>query len=205
MDSNSGKATWDGKTPLKLNLKEMAKEGDVIEALDYIFLQIGAKTVSPAFNRCTKEIIAGKRNEIVEQSFLVIEVKVDYGIVEFNVKENFADNADFQKIIEQVSSKVEESCESSALLQTASKRVEELNKQIITLQKQNQRLLELLKSHQKCLIKQTNSSLCFNKQCSKVIPRSKIKQCRACQTAIYCSEVCQKADWNIHKHCCSTL
>ena len=38
--------------------------------------------------------------------------------------------------------------------------------------------------------------------CEIVVAKQIRKLCAGCRTVYYCSRECQKAHWNIHKHCC---
>ncbi|KAF7312771.1 hypothetical protein MIND_00292200 [Mycena indigotica] len=43
-------------------------------------------------------------------------------------------------------------------------------------------------------------SACDNPPCGQIDDREKFSQCSLCRTRVYCSRVCQKADWNEGKH-----
>ncbi|ODA78632.1 hypothetical protein RJ55_06014 [Drechmeria coniospora] len=41
--------------------------------------------------------------------------------------------------------------------------------------------------------------------CDKAPPEVRLKRCAKCFSTVYCSRVCQKADWKVHKKSCSKL
>ncbi|KAI0047608.1 hypothetical protein FA95DRAFT_1558929 [Auriscalpium vulgare] len=43
----------------------------------------------------------------------------------------------------------------------------------------------------------------YNNGCRRCADRTDFKQCARCKDALYCSVVCQTADWNMHKTLCS--
>ena len=51
------------------------------------------------------------------------------------------------------------------------------------------------------LTKYIKSSKCYNQKC----PNFSRRRCRNCKTAIYCSALCQKQDWTVHREKCDKL
>eukprot|EP01083_Nonionella_stella_P053533 141578_1 len=51
-----------------------------------------------------------------------------------------------------------------------------------------------------------NKMNCFYSKCKKSLDmkqKSKLKKCRQCESAFYCSKQCQKRDWKTHKEICN--